>query len=258
MDQISIQYGIASDIGLKRKNNEDCWLINNGQSVLAKNNHRLFIVADGMGGGPAGEIASFLAVQEVQKQYFASIAHWNASAAINSAVLAAHHRIRTEVIKQPQYAGMGTTLTALVLHNHSACVAHVGDSRAYLMRNKQIIQLTHDQNLTADMVRSGQIRPESARNHPRRNILTQSVGGRNLQPEVEIISREVRNEDKFLLCSDGLHNLLTDEEIMETILLHADLQSSAEDLIQQANARGGSDNITALIIELNRDANLLA
>ncbi|MGE5458816.1 MAG: PP2C family protein-serine/threonine phosphatase, partial [Methanobacterium sp.] len=138
----------------------------------------------------------------------------------------------------------------LVLHDNLAYIAHVGDSRAYLIRRQKMIQLTNDQNISAAMMRKGEICPEDAQNHPQRNILTQSVGGRNLQPEVELVRTDIENEDKFLLCSDGLYSMLNDNEIMETICKHANLQSAAEALVKQANQKGGPDNITVMIIEI--------
>lgn len=245
-----IEYGIASDIGHKRKNNEDSWLINASKAGLAGKHDLLFIVADGMGGGPAGELASQLAVQEVQNKYFASTQE-RPGEALGRAVLSAHDKIRREVMMHPQYAGMGTTLTALVLADRAAHIAHVGDSRAYLIRDNQIVQLTQDQTIISNLISSGEITPEEARIHPQRNILTQSVGGGNWQPQTEIVAQDILIDDVFVLCSDGLYNMLSDNEIKETINNDANPQNAAELLINQANTRGGLDNITVMIIKID-------
>ncbi len=257
MPRKKVQSGVASDTGQRRKNNEDSWLICEPEGELnLKTKGRLYAVADGMGGSVAGEIASRLAVRELQKYYFAEVPSQPPQEALRKAFQAAYESIRRKAMAEPELTGMGTTLTAVALRDNIAYVAHVGDSRAYLIRDKEIIQLTRDHTVTASLVEKGEITPEQAKTHPQRHVLLQALGGRK-QPTVELLTVPVKPKDVFILCSDGLYNAVSDDEIKEIITSAPDIQKAAGTLVALANQRGGRDNITVVVVKKVKPANLL-
>ena len=232
-------YG-ASDTGRLRAGNEDRF--HAGTS--------LFAVADGLGGHAAGEVASALAIEAVAGLDGRSFpAPDQARQALVEAFAAAHRSVAREAASEPAWRGMGTTLTALLVQGDSAHLAHVGDSRGYLLRGGgPLRQLTHDHTVAAELVRSGQLRPELAASHPERGALTQAIGlGRVVRVEVpDPLSLVVG--DQVLLCSDGLTGVVDDDRIADLLTRHAQPESACLALIDAANAAGGPDNITVVLL----------
>jgi protein phosphatase len=240
-----------SDIGLVRTSNQDALALDNPLG--------LWVIADGMGGHAAGSLASQLAVQSV-------IAHmhevrgllsttWNQSSTASNllveAVATGHSAIRQEVSAHPEFEGMGTTVViALYCPGPSSklAIAHVGDSRAYLIRNRTIRLMTSDHSLVQRLITEGQIAPEEAVNHPQQNILLRALGA-DEQSKPDIHLHDLEAEDIVLLCTDGLTKAATEKEILSTVLADRMLPSSAcQKLIEIANERGGKDNSTVVLI----------
>ena len=239
----------ASDTGRKRKHNEDSWLIHEVDASPPEGKRKgIYMVADGVGGAAAGEIASHMAVQEAVRGYLADRSE-DLAAVMRSVILLAHESINRKALEKPQYRGMASTLTALVLLDERALIAQVGDSRAYLIRDDAIQQLTYDQTVTSDLLAKGLITPGEVPNHPRRHMLLQALGGGGAAPEPALSELTILPNDLLLLCTDGLYNLVNDDEIM-SIALKTDPQSASANLVNLANARGGTDNITVMIIKV--------
>ena len=248
---MTIAVKAATDLGLKRSQNEDShgfWI----PEDEARRERRgvLLVVADGMGGSRAGEVASRLAVETVLGVY-RSAEDEDLAAVLGRAVAEANRVVHRESVAQPELQGMGTTCTAVAVRGHEAWLAHVGDSRAYLVREGAIEQLTRDHSLVAQLVRENQLTREEARIDPRRNVVTRSVG---VAPEVEVdvepFPHALRPGDTLLLCSDGLHGVVTDDELAERSA-GPDLDRSCQDLISLARERGGPDNITVLLARVD-------
>jgi len=226
-----------SDTGLVRKGNEDSFLINKALG--------LFAVADGMGGHEAGEVASFLAVKTLETAVRDSKGR---EGALEAAIKAANQEIYSQAQQKSSLAGMGTTLTAVYYQEDGISIGHVGDSRAYLIRDSQATLLTRDHSLVAELIRSGQISEEEGKNHPHRHVVTRALG---TEPEVEVdmLFPGVKQGDRLFLCTDGLSNLIKSEEIAQTVDQAAAPEQALELLKQMALERGGFDNLTALLIE---------
>lgn len=241
----------ATDLGLRRKQNEDHHAIWFSDAAGKDGRGTLLIVADGMGGARAGEVASHLAVDTVLNSYRASDAGVPESLvrAIEDANQVVHHHS----LSHPELRGMGTTCTALVIRGREAFVGHVGDSRAYALRDGEIRQLTRDHSLVAQLVQIQQITPEQARTDPRRNVVTRSVGvGESVEVDAERVADDLKMGDTLLLCTDGLHGLVSDPEIAE-IASSPDLERACDQFIELARARGGPDNITLIIARVGPD-----
>jgi len=240
---------LRSDVGCVREVNEDSGrYIQPGDSSLLARKGLLAIVADGMGGHSAGEVASNLAVDVIHRAYYE--AGDDARSAIESAIHEANREIYEASQRDEKLNWMGTTCVALVLKNGSALAAHVGDSRLYLIRSGQIYLMTEDHSAVMEMVKRGLISLEEARHHPDKNVILRALGS---HPEVEVSVWDeafpVREGDTFLLCSDGLYDLVEDEEIRQAVVA-CDPGSACESLIALAKERGGHDNITVGIISL--------
>lgn len=234
-----------TDVGRKRDHNEDnmAYVIPKDPQVMAQKG-ALFIVADGMGGHAAGEVASEIAVDTVSNAYYQDDNDDVATSllqAIRRANAAIHQRAAENMLR----SGMGTTCVVAVLRGNVAYIANVGDSRAYLVRRSQIRQVSQDHSWVAEQVRAGLLTEEQARTHAQRNVITRSLG---TQPEVEIdLFREALEEgDSLILCSDGLSGLVNDEELRRTVEQFMP-QESVYHLIERANENGGPDNITAIV-----------
>jgi PPM family protein phosphatase len=236
-----MKYALLSDVGMERSNNED--------SAAVDLELGLFIVADGMGGHAAGEVASRVAVD-------ATIAALRARPKPSrlrdqgEVLLQAFHDANAAVIREADERGtfgMGTTLSVLFVRRRSAVIAHVGDSRIYSIGKKGITQLTSDHTLVAAMVDQGVISPEQATTHPDKHVLTQAIGTMGpLEPQV--VQAKVPAKGRLLLCTDGLHDALSLKEI-EDICRKPDLDEAARALVERANALGGHDNVTVLLVE---------
>jgi serine/threonine protein phosphatase PrpC len=245
--KMGVEVASATDLGLKRTQNEDShstWI----PSDPAERRRRgvLLVVADGMGGSRAGEVASRLAVQTVMRSYREAPGE-NPLEDLFRAIEAANQVVHHESATHPELAGMGTTCTAIVVRDADAFFAHVGDSRAYLVQEGRIRQLTRDHSLVAQLVRDGQLTSDQAKVDPRRNVVTRSVG---VGPHVEIDADHepgmLREGDTLLLCTDGLHGLVADEELKAAAML-PDMEEGCRQAIALANQRGGPDNITVVM-----------
>jgi protein phosphatase len=236
-----------SDTGLVRQINEDSFLvsrlpdasIDGGESLLA-------IVADGVGGHSHGERASAESVQIIREK-IAESSFDSGPAALKKALEAAHAHLKTIKREDPSTGDMGTTCTAAWLGNGEAYIAQVGDSRAYLVRDGETLQITEDQTMVQKLLRQGLISPEDAAHHPQKNLILQALGISE-QIDVEVFHVPLRERDTLLLCSDGLHGLVSDAEMAQTLSAHAP-PDALEQLIRLAKDRGGHDNITAVIVK---------
>ena len=240
-----LRVGAATDVGLKRSQNEDRFAIWNAEGAQAATRGVLLVVADGMGGAQAGEVASQLAVECVLKTYGEG-----ANSILDDlehAVETANHVIHEHSLAHPELRGMGTTCTAVVVRGNEAYFAHVGDSRAYRVRQGGIEQLTADHSLVAQLVEHRHLTPEQAKVDPRRNVVTRSVGvGSEVDVDAAAVDDPLQQGDTLVICSDGLHTLVEDREIAQ-LASGADVRVACDQLIALANERGGHDNITVVI-----------
>jgi serine/threonine protein phosphatase PrpC len=229
------QVGV-SDVGRQRSANED-------SLVIAP---PFFAVADGMGGAKAGEVASATAIEVFEGEGESSEGTESQLARI---VREANRRIHALAVSDESFRGMGTTLTAAKITGNDVGLAHVGDSRAYLLRNGELEQLTRDHSLVAELERSGQITPEAAEHHPQRSIITRALGP---EPDVEVDTYTIagRDGDLFMICSDGLTSMISDEEVRSILRSAGGLDDAAEALVRAANQSGGRDNITVVLFRL--------
>lgn len=238
-----------TDVGLKRGHNEDNYLINEELN--------LFVVADGMGGHAGGEYASAIAVNTVEEIVTSLEVEGSEEVGdatdpvettrhkLSHSIRLAGRRIYEKAREQPEYHGMGTTAVVVLLDGSNAYVAHVGDSRVYLLREGRIEQVTEDHSLIAEKIRHGLLTPEEAKNHRMRNVITRSLGYQE-DVEVDLQVRAVRRGDQFLLCSDGLSGPVNPEEMADAMTRFGP-QEAARHLIALACERGGEDNITTVI-----------
>ena len=213
----------------------------------------LLVVADGMGGAAAGEVASELAVMTLREELAQRANVKPISLQLKEAVENTNWRIWERAQQHPELRGMGTTLTAAIISNGLAYIAQVGDSRAYLLRGKDITQITKDQSLVQRWVDAGILEPEEAQTNPYRNVLTQSIGN---GPAVKVALTEfpLYRNDYLLLCSDGLSNKISPQEMRQALLKSNSISETCRKLIDEANRRGGEDNITAIVARFDGDA----
>jgi len=247
---VELQIAAKTDTGLVRSHNED--------SIAHSREHGLAILADGMGGYNAGEVASAIATStikemvEAQMQAHAWDARSNHSKYIQQLLIGSVERANDAIIDaaraEPQFSGMGTTLVAAVFHQNKVTVAHVGDSRVYRLRRGELALLTRDHSLLQEQIDAGMIDPELARFSSNRNLITRAVGVDHLI-EVEVHDHLTQVGDVYLLCSDGLSDMLSMQEIGE-ILNHtaSDLELTCDALVARANKNGGSDNTSVVLV----------
>ncbi|MEW6172176.1 MAG: Stp1/IreP family PP2C-type Ser/Thr phosphatase [Bacillota bacterium] len=229
-----------SDKGLVRPNNED--------NLLTCPEIGLFAVADGMGGHRAGEVASRLALECLRKSLSQS-SHADPLPELMTAASEANRAVFSVAQENKDYGGMGTTLTACIIQTQSLYWVHIGDSRGYLIRNDGITQFTRDHSLVSAYVRQGKLTPEEAEIHPYRNVLSRALG---TEPAATLDSGSVGvfTGDKIVLCTDGLTNHLTAEEILD-LLRQGRLEEQAKGLLELALERGGKDNVTFIVINMS-------
>lgn len=232
-----------TDIGKRRKLNQDC--IYTSQQPLG-NLPNVFIVADGMGGHNAGDYASKYTIETIVEQISGSVEE-NPVRILENAIVTANERIRRRASEDVSLAGMGTTVVAATCSGNSMEVANVGDSRLYVV-NSQIRQITRDHSLVEEMVRMGGIDRKDARNHPDKNIITRAVGASDTV-NVDFFNVELETGDIVLMCSDGLTNMLEDEEICRILNTQQNIREKAQELVKAANNNGGKDNIAVILIE---------
>lgn len=249
-----------SDIGLVRKINEDEFLCLRLNDLLNLENSGadlyLCIVADGMGGRNAGEVASSMAVHEVvefiKEKYINVLLEKEVSEEkifdlIREAIYFSNDSIYKKSLLNSDLTGMGTTLSMILIKDNNLFYGHVGDSRIYIIRKNEITKLTEDHSLVAELVKQGTIKPEEADSHPQKNIITRALGT-EYNIEADVGKYEMIDDDYILLCSDGLSNLINDSEIMEIVLSTDDVNQTCDNLINKAKENGGFDNITVVVI----------
>ena len=231
-----IEQAGRTDVGRQRSANEDSLVLQ----------PPFFAVADGMGGARAGEVASAMAAEAFEGAAESGEA---AEAQLTRIVREANRRIYEIAVSDESRRGMGTTLTAAKIHGDDVSLGHVGDSRAYLLRDGELEQLTRDHSLVAELERSGQITPEAAEHHPQRSIITRALGP---EPDVEVDTYTVpgHDGDVFLICSDGLTSMISDEEVAAILRSADSLDDAADQLVRAANQSGGKDNITVILFRL--------
>ncbi len=235
MLRVAEQYA-GTDTGRQRRANED--------SLLARS--PLFVVADGMGGAQAGEVASRIAIESFQPGLPDSPEPELALAELAQAANASIHELSHLHAEQ---AGMGTTLTAVYVGEQEVAIAHVGDSRAYCLRAGELLRLTDDHSLVDELMRQGRLTPEEAIEHPQRSVITRALGPEG-SVEVDTRSFRAKADDVYLLCSDGLTTMISEEQIAELLRAHVPLREAGEALIAAANEAGGRDNITVVLMRL--------
>jgi PPM family protein phosphatase len=251
---MNISFKALSDVGKKRKGNEDALYVNPEQ--------KLFVVADGMGGHAAGEIASKVAVDAINE--FVCLTGGDEEITwpfgldenisydgnrLKTAIRHANRKVLEATKEKTEYEGMATTVAAVLVDGDVANIGHVGDSRIYLLTADEFTQLTSDHSWVNEQIQSGVISPDQARSHPLRNVVTRALGGRT-DLAVDMQTRKMNEGDLLLLCSDGLTTMVPDEEI-EQVLRDAkgDVEKGVEALVGAANEHGGEDNITVVLVK---------
>jgi serine/threonine protein phosphatase PrpC len=235
MLRVAEQYA-GTDTGRQRRANED--------SLLARS--PLFVVADGMGGAQAGEVASRIAVESFKHGLDDAS---EPELALSALALEANSRIHELSHSNADQAGMGTTLTAVYVGAEEVAIAHVGDSRAYCLRDGELLRLTDDHSLVDELVRQGRLTPEEAVEHPQRSVITRALGPEGTV-EIDTRSFRARADDVYLLCSDGLTTMVGEEALAAVLLANPRLSDAGEALIAAANLAGGRDNITVVLLRL--------
>ncbi len=236
-----MKIGFATHPGRKRRHNEDAYVVE----------PPLFAVADGMGGAKAGEVASGLAAAALKEGPRDGS---TAEERVSSLIQEANRRVFRRATEDRDASGMGTTMTVALVDGDRVVFGHVGDSRAYLIRSETIEQLTDDHSLVAELVRSGRLSPEEAESHPQRSVITRAVG---TEPDVDVdtFAVEPAEGDLFLICSDGLTDMVDDRTIIQAIEKHrGNLDNAAKALVGAANRGGGEDNITVVFFQVDGDS----
>lgn len=249
----TIQYYALSDIGLRRKRNEDAYVVYASPEFMSQGNGRgwLFAVADGIGGHTCGDRASRIAC-DLLKDYFSNnhtaLPQNHHLLEIERFVRSIDRQIKQAASEDPECEDMGTTLSAMVLAENFAYLAHVGDSRIYRYRNRQLDQLTKDNTFVQEMIDEGELTKDEAVHHPLRNMLTRALGTPEPLEGIEVASVSIADGDCFLLSSDGLHGLVPRKTIEDTLKHSAHPRPTAQKLLQAALTNGGKDNITLIVI----------
>lgn len=236
-----------TDIGMKRESNQDYVNVFKNKAGII-----FAIVADGMGGHQGGDVASDMAVSHIGHDFESN--NFQDLNEIEKWLLSELHKENQQIIDTSNQfsdlSGMGTTMVSVTLVDKQILVANVGDSRCYLYRDNEIKQLSFDHSLVNELVESGEISEEEARFHPQKNVITQTLGvNKSINPATKIL--DVRVGDLLLLCSDGLTNMLSNQEISNILSQKIDIQEMCKKLVEKANSAGGMDNITVLILDIN-------
>jgi len=262
-----MELGSLTDVGMEREHNEDNVLVTRFQFFRGSRRtaYTMLILSDGMGGAAAGEVASRMVVQSMATMLYRDLldAHLNLNQQyvnveklLIAAVSDVNERVHSEAQDRPGCRGMGATLTVGVLCQGKLFVAHVGDSRLYLLRNNRLLQLTRDHSLVGELLREGRITEEQARHHPRKNVITRAVGSRPTL-QVDAFCELIEAGDAILLCSDGLSGMVRDEEIRTSMALglkrRSGLEAISRELVRMANEAGGSDNISVILAQVRNE-----
>jgi serine/threonine protein phosphatase PrpC len=234
---LHLRWAAGTDQGHVRSNNEDCYYAGD----------RLLVVADGMGGMAAGDLASRIAI-DAMTPLDVPIDNEQQMDALHQALEVANGRIADTVVADQSLQGMGTTLTAVIFSGTQAAMAHVGDSRAYLMRDAKLNQLTKDDTYVQMLIDQGLLKPEEAAGHPRRSVVTRVLQGEPVSPAYVVVQPEIG--DRWMLCSDGLTAVVSNETIEQEMLAAADPKSCTERLIDMALRGGGPDNVTVIVADV--------
>jgi len=251
---MKLSYQAVTDVGRKRKGNEDALFMNPEE--------RLFVVADGMGGHAAGEVASKIAVDSINE--FVTLTGGDEEITwpfgldetisydgnrLKTAIRHANRRVLEATREKTEYEGMATTVAAVLVDGDLANIGHVGDSRIYLWSDGEFSQLTNDHSWVNEQIQSGVISPDQARSHPLRNVVTRALGGKaDLNVEMQV--RQMKPGEMLLICSDGLTTMVADEEIRQVLQdSGGDVDKAAHALVDEANASGGEDNITVVLLK---------
>ncbi len=245
---VRLLHAARTDVGMIRSGNEDNYAVNAGID------RGLFIVADGMGGHAAGEVASEMAVQiiELELASVRDLGDRGAAERVKDALRKANRNIHDRTITETDKQGMGTTASVLLVSHTRYLIGQVGDSRVYLLRDGALHQITKDHSYVQEQVDAGFLTPEQARYHPYSNVITRCVGA---SPEVEpdVYQGDVRLGDLFLVASDGLTGMVDDRRLQMLLLSRAEPERKVHALISEANGRGGLDNITAIVVQIAPD-----
>ncbi|WP_306589607.1 Stp1/IreP family PP2C-type Ser/Thr phosphatase [Geothrix sp. 21YS21S-4] len=245
-----------TDVGCVRKHNEDSFLVDEALG--------LFVVADGLGGHAAGEVASRIVVETVARfvgetlekdrtwplEYDPSLSYDGNR--LKAALLLSDQAIGEDIRRHPERETMGSTVVAGLVHGTTVTLAHVGDSRAYVLGPGGIRQITRDHSWVAEQVANGILTPSEARVHPFRNVITQALGNGG-ELDIEIQNLDLGKTDRLLLCSDGLSGMVSDPQILDIVEGTQDVQSAVDSLISMAREQGGEDNITAVLVARSED-----
>ncbi len=234
-----MNYTIISEKGKVREKNEDDYLIKN------KNEFKIFVVADGMGGHEAGDVASALAIETINNYEFKAEC---LDRDIKKAIRLANKKIYKQ--SKADNKKMGTTITLAIIKDNLVKIGHIGDSRAYIYNGKQLEQITKDHSYVRELVKKDLISEAEAKDHPQKNVLLKALGTES-EPEIDLIETKFKQGDLILLCSDGLTNMVAEKEIQNVLASNLDVEEKAKKLVETANENGGHDNITVLIYKNN-------
>ena len=243
-EEVVVKVEAITDLGKKRKNNEDGFFVDNKLG--------LFVVADGMGGHLGGEVASDIAVKAISEYVKQNISLEDSKEKVfqllMGAIYKANEEIRKRAAKNPSLTGMGTTVVVALLRGERLYIAHVGDSRAYIIKERNIEQVTEDHSVVVQLVKANRITPEEAKTHRLKHVLSQAVGTSiNLSPDIQ--DKELNKGEYLLLCTDGLTDMLSDEEIFSIVSKNGNhIEKSCKELVSLANEKGGKDNITVVLL----------
>lgn len=243
-----MEFGVKTDVGMVRDNNQDAFYVSPDE------NFPLFIIADGMGGHKAGEIASNMAIDIIKDNLTRDLAKTSISdkeikKIIENSIYEANRGIYIKSIENENFSGMGTTVVLAYIIKDKIFIGHVGDSRAYILRKDKLFQVTKDHSLVEELISNGSISKEEARNHPQRNVITRAVGT-SADIKIDIIVEDKYKDDTLLLCTDGLTTMVDDDKIKDLLVNSENIQETCENLVKLSNARGGFDNITVIAIEI--------
>lgn len=246
---MSLEYAAISDRGMLREKNEDFWNI----VLSADGSPQAFIVADGMGGHEAGDVASRMAVEAISKEVAVQMQNPESGCSVQSflekAILSSNEDIYQYALTHLNGAGTGTTLTAGVLHKGRLTIAHIGDSSLYLLRNGVIEKITRDHSFVGELVEKGVLDAEEARTHPLRNQITRALGYEK-QVQIDFYDLDIQPKDIYLFCTDGLTSKITQDELVSMLTAKAELEQTLKNMVALANQRGGEDNITAIAVKI--------
>lgn len=227
-------FGFVSDVGNVRTLNEDYY------GYLQEKDYSIYVVADGMGGHNAGEVASKIAVEETIKNF-------KKTKSITEAIRKANEKIYLLSVEDKNLSGMGTTITVAVIENNNIEIGHVGDSSCFVVDGNNIIKITRDHSLVQELIEIGSITEEQAKTHPNRNIITRALGTSD-SIDIDVYKLDLAGKEKFILCTDGLSNYVEQDEML-SIVNKESCEKACLDMVELAKSRGGRDNITVIVFE---------